>query len=245
MKFILLFLSVSSFSFAQKANLIDTFSYSNIKNIIALEPTDILTGNYVLTFERKFSSKFSLEIGAGITGRNFYYNHLNRNADSNVRHWHYVDSLSWSGNISAKSYKTPTNARKYNIGFSVQVTPKFYFNNKGLLGKYIGIRAEYALYSSTAPAIGIEGKLDTVISNFKPESLHKINLTAIYGDNIMMKRLSIGYYIGFGATYINESTAGYYQIYNDFGGYDHHNGMIKREGIYPQAVAGVKLGFGF
>jgi hypothetical protein len=245
MKLQCFFLLVFNISFAQSSNTKDSFPYHKIRNILSIEPTDMITGNYALTFERKLTSHISIEIGGGITGKNFYYNYLNRNADSNVRHWNYVDSLSWKSDAITSGIKSTIDRRKYQLGYSIQLTPKYFFCNTSMQGKYVGLRMEFASYTSTAPVIGQDGVYDTTGLKTSAESLKKLNITAVFGDNLFIKHFSIGYYIGLGVTYINESTAGYYKVYNDFGGFDHYNGEIKREGLYPQALAGIKLGWGF
>jgi len=108
----------------------------------------VVSGLYGGYYEREFSDLFSIELGAGITGRNWVYGIMS--GEEGFGGKPQTSSFFISDNdIVDEDYNYTS--RECKPGFFVSATPKFYYADEdGMDGSYLGFNFQYRRYNYTA-----------------------------------------------------------------------------------------------
>ena len=120
-------------------------AYNN--NAIKFGIFDIFSGLYGVHYERELGSLFSLQAGIGLTGRNFAAGIFGEDESDNF----FIRSL-YNGPdaFDLPDYYYDYKARKSILGFFVSIHPKFYYNEDGFEGPYMGLIIAHRKYNYEA-----------------------------------------------------------------------------------------------
>ncbi len=171
-----------------------------LSNTIKVNFIDPLCGKYALYYERELSPTFSLEVGLGITGRNYIGNIINKIVHENASQ----NSSAFSDETDLEDDDYDYKTRETNIGIYVGLMPKFYFNNQyGLDGSYLGFNLQYIKYKTTAYSIN---PVDITLSNITfinnenniNESEVNLNLGGVFGKQLIFSSLDMDFFIATG-----------------------------------------------
>jgi hypothetical protein len=185
---------------------------SSERNIIKLSPISFINGFVPVYFERELNSTFAIQVGAGITTRNYLKDWTRKvdedNPDVTTTKWNdgtvdqYFDENDYS------SYKK----RKSVMGYYVAVEPRVYLDNEGLDGSFIGISFSRANYKynmqkvQTGPSITGE---PVFLSSTFSEVENVTDVLATYGYQTLYDKVSVEYNIGLGLRKLTGSRYAY------------------------------------
>ena len=175
---------------------------SSENNIIKLAPLAFIGGIVPVYFERSINETFSIQIGAGITLKNYIGDAIrgaNDNQNSNVT------TTKWSDGTS-DTYTNEndiTKNKKSKIGYFVAIEPRVYFASEGLDGGFMGLSFSRAKYNSTSQKIdtrsiissGNGGRLTNETFN---GSENITDVLVNFGTQTLYDRISLEYSAGIG-----------------------------------------------
>lgn len=193
---------------------------SSQKNIIKVSPLSFIAGFVPVYFERELSPTFSIQLGAGITTKN-YLKDWTRQADEGSEE---VTTTTWSDGTEDTyiDYSDYSNykKRKSAMGYFVAVEPRIYFENEGLEGSFIGLSFSRANYKfnqqkiQTGPSILSD---PVFLSSTFAEYENVTDILATYGYQTLYDKVSLEYNIGLGLRKLNGKRYAYGQ--NNTGDY--------------------------
>ena len=162
---------------------------------------DMAYGCFGLHVEHELGSLVSLQVGGGLTGRNYSEAVF---ADE-LPGYGYLQSGNNFVNTSTTTYTKETNDlndythRTTNTGFFFSLMPKIYLDEEGMEGYYIGFNYQFRRYNFTAS--GIDTTLNGIYS--------KSSGSAVFSDNFPVQEYVNQSIIGvtFGSQYLGEKTA--------------------------------------
>jgi len=195
------------------------------KTAIKLNPLLALNGDLPVFVERVLTEKLSVELGAGVTIKN-YLGDL-------------FDTIEDESSSSFSDVKTEPE-----LGYSVSAGLRFYPSSHtwALEGVYFAPEFRHRLYKTNVLTIGDE-QLDS------PELL-KTNITnfrAIIGNVYYLEdRVFLDYYAGAGLTNRNTGRVHTEREYNVITwGYDYTSSFYNEKKVRPSLALGLKIGFSF
>lgn len=140
------------FSKEPSKNLTTNKKGSSEKNIMKISPLSFIGGIIPVYFERSLNKKISLQVGVGITSKNYIGDAIRRSNDNQNRN---VTTTKWSdGTIDTYTNQNDINKnKKTSIGYFIALEPRVYFANEGLKGFFMGLSFSNAKYNSTSKKI--------------------------------------------------------------------------------------------
>lgn len=173
---------------------------SSEQNIIKIAPLSFISGYVPLYFEKEITPFFSLQVGAGITTRNYLKEWAN-NFDLSEKE---TAKNTWSaaGNEGNENYYSANDFdnRTSSTGFYFSIQPRIYFENEGMNGSFIGISYDRFRYNSSSYKIingsyGQDG--NPIFSNDMFKEYENISdISAIFGTQTLYDRIAVEYSTG-------------------------------------------------
>lgn len=174
---------------------------SSEKSIIKLSPISFLAGFVPVYFEREINPTFSLQVGAGITTKNYLKDWVSKAQEGNQD----IESTKWSdgteNTYTDYSDEDGYKHRKAVMGYFVAVEPRIYFNSEGLDGSFIGLSLSRANYKTNAQKIvtGPSITSNPVYTNNTFAEVENVNdLLVTYGTQSLYDHIAVEYNIGLG-----------------------------------------------
>lgn len=196
----------------------------------------LVSGLYGFSYEREFSDLFSMEVGTGLTGRNWVYGLLSgeEGFSSKPQKSEYFDE---NFDVFDNDYEYA--ARECKVGFYLTATPKFYFADEdGMDGSYLGFNFQYRRYNYIA-----YGNVDTFdpanitsADNDFDEFENQTILSLRWGYQNMNDKTIIDYFAGIGARNFKGER-------RDIGQLETPNGSIYVVAPEPRSTKGTKFFF--
>ncbi|MFM7054921.1 MAG: hypothetical protein ACKOX7_09270 [Bacteroidota bacterium] len=196
----------------------------------------LVSGLYGLNYEREFSDLFAVEVGTGLTGRNWVYGLLagEEGFGSKPQTSEYFDETL---DIYDNDYDYA--ARESKVGFFLTATPKFYYADEdGMDGSYLGFNIQYRRYNYTAYGeVATSDPADITSSDKDIKEFENQTILALrWGYQNMNDKTIIDYFVGIGArNYKGER--------RDIGSVDTPNGSIYTIAPEPRNNKGTRLFF--
>jgi hypothetical protein len=176
-------------------------------NIIKIAPLSFIGGNLPIFYERSITPTFAIQVGVGITMKNYINDALKEAGNGGNSGSSYPSqTIVWQdGTIntySDDSYdKSIDNKRKSTTGYFFAIEPKIYFENEGLEGGFISFTFNTGKYNNTVGTI----KTGTTTSSIPTlnggtfAGYDKItNLLVNYGSQTLYDHISLEYSVGIG-----------------------------------------------
>jgi hypothetical protein len=137
---------------------------------------DIIAGMYGLNYEKELSSIFSIQAGAGLTGRN-YTQGLLTSDESNDESSNQIEG----GSDILDSYYNYEN-RSAKMGYFVTLQPKFYMGEDGFDGSFFSFMLSYRRYNYEAKNVdNTVSDIQYVIANPISEYENQLITALSYG----------------------------------------------------------------
>jgi hypothetical protein len=217
-------------------------------NIIKIAPLGFVSGSFPISFERKITDFFSIQVGAGLTHKNYWRSLLNSvDIGESSR---FDVTYPWS-NLANPEYYTDRSAalfnyddRKASLGYMVSVQPRFYFESDACDGSFMGISLDYSRYNFTIPGVVNNGGTYTQTGAIKKEHENLLDFMVCGGYQSVFDQLTVEYTTGIGLRSVKGEKYVYgsdvYSSNPDYG-----DGV----GTYKQSVfnfnVGIKVGYHF
>ncbi|GAA4318566.1 hypothetical protein [Flaviaesturariibacter amylovorans] len=123
-------------------------------NIIKIAPLGFITGQFPLLYERRLTDFLTVQVGGGLTNRNYMRGLMIRARDEDASS--IIKEYPWSNTNDFDMDQTEQlysfEYRKPKMGYMYRVEPRIYFENEAPEGNYIGLQYNYARYNFSIPA---------------------------------------------------------------------------------------------
>ena len=189
---------------------------SSENNIVKISPLAFIGGIIPAYFERSINETFSVQVGAGITSKNYIGDAIrgaNDNANSNV------STTKWSdGTTDTYTNENDVNKnKKTSIGYFVALEPRVYFASEGLDGGFMGISLSRAKFNSTSQKIVTGSTLNSepkfTAGTFNA-SENITDLLVNFGTQTLYDHISLEYTAGIGLRKIKGTEYAYGQNFS-------------------------------
>ncbi|GAB4092767.1 DUF3575 domain-containing protein [Flaviaesturariibacter terrae] len=125
---------------------------STQNNIVKIAPLGFISGQFPLLYERRISGMLTVQVGGGLTHRNYI-----RNTFINVLHDEdapLIKQYPWSANsgdydLAPEPYNF--DVRKPKMGYMYRLEPRLYFGGDAPEESYLGFQYNYARYNFSIP----------------------------------------------------------------------------------------------
>jgi len=209
-------------------------------NIIKIAPLGFISGTFPVFFEKKINDFFSVQLGAGLTGFNYFRNTIN-NAENSL-----VLSYPWGNNSSNTDVVEPVfsyNERKAGMGYMFSIQPRLYFESEALEGSYMAISYDNYHYTSNIPGITSDGSGNPVYDGPTKDEHENIgDIMVHFGYQTIYDRLTMEYSTGIGLRNVNGTKYAGYIDYNT-------NAVVDGFATYKQTIfnysIGLRVGYHF
>jgi hypothetical protein len=127
-------------------------SASGEDNIVKIAPLGFITGQFPLLYERRITDFLTVEIGGGITNRNYLrgaFVSAGEGDDASM-----FKEYPWSSSGSDYDVAEPLysfDARKPAMGYLFRISPRIYFESEAPDGSFLGLQFNHATYNFTIP----------------------------------------------------------------------------------------------
>lgn len=211
-------------------------------NIVKIAPLGLISGTYPLLYERVVTDFFTVQVGGGLTGKNFWRNAIQKTDNEGKLNIVYP----WDDNTTLYDEAEPlfsfTN-RKSTMGYMFSIQPRLYFESEAPDGSFLGISYDYYHYAFSIPGL---------VSNSNNELVHKGSTKSEY-ENISDIMIHFGYQNVYDRLTMEYTTA--IGLRNVKGvkyaaAYDYNtNQLVEGNATYKQNIfnfgIGIKVGYHF
>jgi hypothetical protein len=206
---------------------------SGESNIIKISPLGLLSGTFPLTFERRITDFFSLQVSGGITSKNFSRT-LFASKDNAKITYSYPWSDESTEDISEPLYEFKY--RKATLGYMASVQPRVYFESDGLEGPFLGLSFDYYRYNFEIPAV-VNESFDGYKQSgpIKKEYENIMDYMVHFGTQTLHDRISLEYSFAVGMRSVKGSK--YVARYDVVGG------VSDGYATYKQNLLNFNIGF--
>ncbi len=173
-------------------------TYSAGNQIVKIDPLGFIFGKIPVSYERRLSDLFSVQLSAGLTSKNYLRSFWqNEEAEFN-------DDYSSNNPNMPAGYTDQTDPlynydhRKADLGYTVSIQPRVYLNEEALEGSFFGLGLSMSRYNFSTPGLvpttsGLEFTGPT-----KKEYEKIKDITVYFGWQRLYDRISLEYSTGLG-----------------------------------------------
>lgn len=191
---------------SKKENKIDDDYNPGVKvteknNVLKFAPLSFISGNFPLLYERRLGNSFSLQLGGGVTHRNYARSIFANISDPKIN-YPYEPTYSL---YDRADVIYDFNNRSAKLGYSFSIQPKLYFNNKAPEGTYISMSYDFYRYNFAIPGMirdSIGGPNPTISYRhkgaMKKEYENISDMMVYFGYQDFYDQLTVDYIIGIG-----------------------------------------------
>ena len=189
--------------------------------IIKISPLGFITGTFPVYLERRINDFFTVQVGAGVTGKNYLRGIIQQeNEEVNFKY-------PWGDNrqitddaerLYSFDYRKPT------MGYMFSVQPRLYFDSEAPDGSFIAVSYDYYKYNFSIPGLvnnANNGAVHTGASKSENETLNDIMVH--FGYQTIYDKLTLEYTSGIG---LRTASGSKYVAY-----YNYANNSIGNEGF--------------
>lgn len=207
-------------------------------NIVKIAPLGFISGTYPILFERVITNFFSVQVGAGLTGKNFWRGAINKTGGNSIK---------WDGEYESADDRADLlfnfDHRTSAMGYMFTVQPRVYFESEAPDGSFMAISYDYYNYKFSIPGLVDDGSGDWEHKGAaKSEHENISDIMVHFGYQTVYDRLTAEYTTAIGIRNVKGTK---YVGYSDF------NTGAFTEGFagYKQSVfnfgIGIKIGYHF
>ncbi len=215
-------------------------------NIIKISPLSFISGFIPVYYERELTPFFSIQVGAGVTTRNYMRGWINTLDEGEEA----KGTTTWNapGNEGNYNQSNPFefSNRKANIGYCFSIQPRIFFESEGLEGSFLGISYDYYHYSTSAKKIAtgpgnING--EPVFTNKMFKEYEKFaDISAYFGSQTLYDRIALEYSIGLGLRNVKSK---HYAYTTDYNSGEYIDGELNNKQTKLAFNLAIKVGYHF
>jgi hypothetical protein len=202
---------------------------SSEQNIIKIAPFGFVGGNIPFFYERSLNETFSIQVGLGITTKNYLLTALRAASDNNSSSVYGAQSIAWSNGGTNSDHNNQIDdidnnnfwGRKSKLGLSYSIEPKVYIESEGLEGSFFSISFNGAKYSNSINTVkkGVQNTGTLALDGGTFNEFYKINNFLVnWGSQTLYDHISLEYSLGIGLKKVSSTTYAY--------SYDNNNKVI-------------------
>ncbi len=174
------------------------YNRSSETNIIKIAPLSFLFGIVPVFYERRLSDLFSVQVGAGITIKNYLKETVDNLEIGKIDDEDYT--LNWNGGQgNLYQFASEDQKPKYKTGSYFSIQPRVYFDGEAMDGYYMGISYDNTSYKYGSRSIvtGVPSSDPISFTNTYVNEYDKYSDIAVhFGGQTMYDRLSVEYSVG-------------------------------------------------
>lgn len=211
-------------------------------NIVKIAPLGLISGTYPLLYERVITDFFTVQIGGGVTGKNFWRNAIQKTDNEGRLNMVYP----WGDNSSlydeAEALFSFDN-RKSAMGYMFSIQPRLYFESEAPDGSFLGISYDYYHYAFSIPGLVRNGNSELQYKGAAKSEYENINDVMVhFGYQTVYDRLTMEYTTAIGLR--NVKGVKYAAAYDSFA-----DQLVEGNATYKQNIfnfgIGIKVGYHF
>jgi hypothetical protein len=210
-------------------------------NIVKIAPLGFVSGMFPAFFEKKINDFFSVQLGAGLTGNDYFRNAINSgNTTLNI-------TYPWDVNQNPDVVEPvfSRTERKSGIGYMFSIQPRVYFDDEALEGSFMAISYDYYHYTSSIPGVtSADSEGNPVYGGATKNEFENFNdLMVNFGYQTIYDHLTMEYSTGLGIRNVSGSKYA--------ASIDYNTNTVNNEGFgtYKQTIFnfsfGLKVGYHF
>ncbi len=171
-------------------------------NTIKIAPLGLISGTFPVYFERVVNDYFTVQVGLGLTGRNYVRKLFDYTGNGGNATFELPSNISPNASLRSNDIGNYDN-RIANIGFMASIQPRFYYDSDAPDGGFFGASFSYINYSFSSPkAVINNGSIDLKGAN-QAESETFSDIMGNYGYQNVYDRLSVEYTFEIGVRFIS------------------------------------------
>ncbi|RYZ20840.1 MAG: DUF3575 domain-containing protein [Chitinophagaceae bacterium] len=128
---------------------------SGQNNIIKIAPLGFISGQFPLLYERRLTDVFTVQVGGGLTHRNYirsaFMSVLNSEGEAAL-----IKEYPWSSSSSDYDVAAPAynfDHRQPEMGYMYRIEPRIYFGGDAPEESYLGFQYNHARYNFSIPGL--------------------------------------------------------------------------------------------
>lgn len=209
-------------------------------NIIKVAPLGFVTGTFPIYYERKVNDFFSVQVGGGLTGKNYLRDAFQKAAKITKITYPWADNSQYE---DAAEELFSFNNRKPSIGYMFSVQPRLYFESEALEGAFVALSYDYYHYNFSIPGLVVNNNQAVHKGASKSEHENLNDIMVHFGYQALFDHLTLQPSGGFG---LRSAKGSKYAAT-----FDNSTNTISNEGFasYSQTVftfsIGIKVGYHF
>jgi len=126
--------------------------------ILKISPLGFIIGRIPLTFEKKISDRFSIQVSAGLTSKNYFrskWRETLRPLDDDEEDYKSLALPKGVFDVADPRYNY--DHRKESIGYMYSIQPRLYLSSIGLHGSFVGLSTDIYRFNYTIPGLSKQG----------------------------------------------------------------------------------------
>jgi hypothetical protein len=166
-------------------------------NIIKIAPLGFITGAFPLAYERKITDFLSVQVGGGLTYKNYVRGVFKKEGESDNIHVQYP----WGGDNYSDMGGSIYNYdfRKAKMGYLYSIQPRFYYESEALDGFFIGLSYDFYRYNFESKGLtATSGGGYEHLGSMKSEHENITDYMVHFGQQVVNDRLTLEYSTGIG-----------------------------------------------
>lgn len=173
-------------------------SYSQGNSIVKIDPVGFIFGKIPVSYERRLSDLFSVQLSAGITSKNYLRSVWEEGAtESGGSNYTYKDAAP-SGFEDETDGLYNFDHRSASLGYTISLQPRVYISEEALEGSFFGLGLNMARFNFSTPGLVRGPSGNTLTGSTKNEYENIKDVTVYYGWQRLYDRLSLEYSTGIG-----------------------------------------------
>jgi len=221
-------------------------------NVIKIAPLGFITGSFPVYYERVVSDFFTVQLGAGLTNRNYLRNSIQSVGQVDGDGFNNIVYPWGDGNSASTIYDQADDAFDFShrtaaFGYMFSIQPRLYFDSEAPEGAYLGLAYEYSRYAFKIPGMVENSFSSSYIHKGATKNEHEnlSDLMVYFGYHDLYDRLSVDYTTGMGI----RNVKGTKYAFGTDGSFPSTNAPIEGFANYKQTnfnfTIGIRVGYHF
>ena len=160
-------------------------------NIVKIAPLGFVTGAFPIYFERRINNFFTVQVGAGLTGKNHLRGAIQNAAKIATIHYPWGNNNTGYDDNDAAEELFGFDFRKASMGYMFSIQPRLYFDSEAPDGAYVGLSYDYYRHKFTIPGIVVQGGEAVHNGSTKKEHENLNDVMVYFGYHAIFDHLTL------------------------------------------------------
>lgn len=204
-------------------------------NVIKIAPLGFISGSFPVYFERRINDFFTVQVGVGLTSKNYLRSAIQKEGNINNINYPWGDN---SSKTDASERLFSFDYRKPAIGYMFSIQPRLYFESEAPDGSFLSASYDYYSYKYSIPRLEVNANGDPKNSGATKKSEYEniSDLMVHWGYQSVYDKLTLEYTTGIGLRTAKGSKY--------IGNFDYSTNKITDEGIATYSQTGFNFSIG-